>query len=413
MREKVNLFLDKFIEVKWATISKQHFVNLNYQFTKIGDMFTADINDLPKRSAAKVNYQCDNCLKVKKAEYGKLIKNKTYVNEGKHFCRNCIIRHIRGKSHQQFVQEVFERVGNEYSVLGEYIGTNKPIEMKHNVCGYIWTLQPANFISNSRGRNGTRCPKCAGMLKPTIEEFKERVRSEVGDEYTVLSDVYINTMTPVKIAHNLCGHSYLVTPDNFLIGGKRCPKCAGLLRLDTEGFKHKVFNIVGDEYTVVGEYLNSQTKIEFRHNSEWCSYSKFTMIPNNFTTHGQRCPACFESKGEQGVRKYLEDKELMFKKQFIFEDLVSDLGNPLRFDFAVLDNKAYLICLIEYDGEFHYRKVFDLDTDERLELQKKHDKMKDEYCNKKSNNLIRIPYWELDNIETILEKELNKLTYIN
>src|SRR5690554_7766054 len=40
-----------------------------------------------------------------------------------------------------------------------------------------------------------------------------------------------------------------------------------------------------------------------------------------------------------------------------FPDLVSDFGNPLRFDFAVFeDNKKTKIkMLIEYDGQQHFR----------------------------------------------------------
>ena len=43
------------------------------------------------------------------------------------------------------------------------------------------------------------------------------------------------------------------------------------------------------------------------------------------------------------------------------------------------------------------------DEDEYKTL-KIHDKRKDEYAKKHGWKLIRIPYWEFDNIENILEK---------
>lgn len=39
---------------------------------------------------------------------------------------------------------------------------------------------------------------------------------------------------------------------------------------------------------------------------------------------------------------------------------------------------------------------------------KKHDKIKNIYCLKNNIRLLRIPYWEFDNIEAILEEALFK-----
>ena len=71
---------------------------------------------------------------------------------------------------------------------------------------------------------------------------------------------------------------------------------------------------------------------------------------------------------------------------------------PLRFDFAIFDNDK-ISHLIEYDGEFHFRKLYESHDFER---QKLHDKLKNEYCVKNNIPLIRIPYWEKDNISEIL-----------
>ena len=40
------------------------------------------------------------------------------------------------------------------------------------------------------------------------------------------------------------------------------------------------------------------------------------------------------------------------------------------------------------------------------ELQRR-DKMKDDYCNAKGYLLLRIPYWEKDNIEEIVKEFIN------
>ena len=46
-----------------------------------------------------------------------------------------------------------------------------------------------------------------------------------------------------------------------------------------------------------------------------------------------------------------------------------------------------------------FKKIWDFLEDE-------YNKRKDEYAKKHGWKLIRIPYWEFDNIENILEKEI-------
>ena len=44
--------------------------------------------------------------------------------------------------------------------------------------------------------------------------------------------------------------------------------------------------------------------------------------------------------------------------------------------------------------------------DYKLKKQQEHDKIKDNYCKDKNINLLRIPYWEFNNIENILKDTL-------
>jgi hypothetical protein len=46
-------------------------------------------------------------------------------------------------------------------------------------------------------------------------------------------------------------------------------------------------------------------------------------------------------------------------------------------------------------------------SDEEFEYQQEHDKRKREYAEKHNIKLLEIWYWDFDNIETILKKELN------
>ena len=102
---------------------------------------------------------------------------------------------------------------------------------------------------------------------------------------------------------------------------------------------------------------------------------------------------CLISKGEEKIREILLKNNINFITQYSFSDLKSDLGYPLRFDFAIFKNNI-LSHLIEFQGCQHYEetsKFFDkgiLITDQK----------KREYCKQNNIKLIEIPYWRLEKI---------------
>ena len=113
---------------------------------------------------------------------------------------------------------------------------------------------------------------------------------------------------------------------------------------------------------------------------------------------------CIKSKGEQAVEKYLNEHNIIFETQKRFKDCVDK--KPLPFDFYLPD---YNLC-IEFDREQHYQPKFGMDG--FLQTQK-HDKIKNEYCNMHNIDLLRIPYWEGSNSESIIKnKKIRFLIYL-
>ena len=70
-------------------------------------------------------------------------------------------------------------------------------------------------------------------------------------------------------------------------------------------------DLVGDEYSVLGEYTNAITKIKVRHNT--CGY-EYNVRRNHFL-NGRRCPNCSESTGETKIRRFLEEKKYIFSER--------------------------------------------------------------------------------------------------
>jgi len=202
----------------------------------------------------------------------------------------------------EFEQRVYDAVGNEYTVLGKYIGANDYILMKHNTCGHEWKIKASSFINI-----GQRCPKCYANRK-THEEFIKEVYDAVEDEYTVLGK-YINAHENILMKHNKCGHEWKITPSSFISRGTRCPICAIKERRKThKKFVKEVYDAVGNKYTVLGEYISSSVHILMKHNT--CGH-EWEVRPNSFINLGSRCPKCINYDNRdvhlKSTEKYKKD----------------------------------------------------------------------------------------------------------
>lgn len=100
------------------------------------------------------------------------------------------------------------------------------------------------------------------------------------------------------------------------------------------------------------------------------------------------------------IKNFLESKNLKFIQQFKFSDC--KFKTELAFDFYLPD----INTIIEYDGEFHYNIIIDINTFVNGKIR---DTVKNIYCKNKNINIIRIPYWDFENIESILTNKLIKL----
>lgn len=112
------------------------------------------------------------------------------------------------------------------------------------------------------------------------------------------------------------------------------------------------------------------------------------------------------SRGEIKIKEILENSGLLFEQQYIFPDLTSTSGKPLRFDFAVFDEDGELDFLIEYNGEQHYTAVDAYGGGRKLAQQKHNDTQKLRYCSRHGYRLVIIPYYDYENVtlDYIFEK---------
>jgi len=340
-----------------------------------------------------------------------------------HRCPKCMdiqAKNKRRKTQEQFVNEVYNLVKEEYTVLGNYKSDSTKILIRHNCdrCkNYEYNVQPNSFLQ------GARCPKCNGGIVKTHESYIEEILPKIGNEYTILS-TYVNDATKLKIRHNseLCNfNEFEMKPSKFL-SGQRCPVCqhvkSGKPTKNLELFKKEVYDLVGKEYTIIdGKYINSHSKIKIKHNI--CN-NEYSVSAKNFL-RGRRCPFCNESKGEIKISDTLTTRNIIpiyqeqysklidkyiknyYIPQMKFDGLLG-LGNGLlSYDFYI----PKLNLLIEYQGEQHERYIPGFHkTYDDFEKQLEHDRRKKEYAKLHNINLLEIWYWDFDKIEKILDREL-------
>ena len=133
-------------------------------------------------------------------------------------------------------------------------------------------------------------------------------------------------------------------------------------------------------------------------------------VPNALLLNGHKASCgCICSVGEEVIKKILQDNNINFIQEYVFEDLRSKLERPYRFDFAVFQNNQ-LLYLIEFDGKQHFTgPQGNWKNTRTLEEIIEADNIKNEYCKKHNYVLKRIPYYQLNeiNIENIQSNKFN------
>lgn len=295
----------------------------------------------------------------------------------------------------EFDERINKLVGDEYTFLDLYQGTDTKIRCRHNKCGNTWKIKPSNFY------HGYRCPKCshgkAGLRRRyNTEWYKDQVNNLVGNEYSVLGD-YVKSSVKIKMRHNKCGYIWNITPNNFL-KGRRCPQCnkiknsKRLAKMDRErGLNNqqaiqniKEMSSLVQKIKIIGPYkgFHKPFKLQCKHcGLVWSP--RYDDIIYNKTS----CPACsIEPKGEMFVREYLNKNAIFYERQKTFKGLI--LHQHLSYDFYIPNNRI----LIEYQGGQHYFPVKWLGGVKRFRNQHKRDVMKYNYAQDHNYKLIYIPY---------------------
>lgn len=187
---------------------------------------------------------------------------------------------------------------------------------------------------------------------------------------------------------------------NAMQSGNGCKKCGiesrdNLRRLSWEEVKRRIESVNNNKLLNIDEYINNSTR-NLNILCGTCNKRTFTVSMNNYIRESKiRCEYCArsQSNNERIIQYYLEKYNYEYIYNYRFKNCRDK--RPLPFDFYL---PSYNLC-IEYDGEQHFKPIR---GKEHFKSTQFHDELKTNYCKLNNINLLRIPYWEHDNIERIL-----------
>ena len=289
----------------------------------------------------------------------------------------------------------------------EYINSKKPLDFKCK-CGKIFSVSYTGFKSQNR-RNCRECGIKRRKINTahTIEYVKDFIENISGSGCKLISTQYINNHTPLEIICK-CGNKFITDFSHFTSQNKRqCTECGNYMRnnstrLSKEYIKKYVeIDSKSDCKLIECDYRSASSLIKVK-----CSCGEyFETTFNEFKWNNRRrCTKCSMaiSKMEKDIINLLKINKIEYIHQYKFKGCFDK--RLLPFDFY-LPNKR--IC-IEADGRQHFEPVVFgnmtySDALENFEIVKMHDEIKNKFCEEHNITLIRIPYWERKNLNTILK----------
>lgn len=302
-------------------------------------------------------------------------------------------------THEIFIQKLNKIHQNFIECLTQYKGSDIKIQFKCNKCSYMWVTTPHSILG------GSGCPECGkNKSKNTkkwnlnFDDYVQRIPEVIKEKIEFLTYNYSGTTTRVNVKCKLCSYEWTTNFKNIK-SGYGCIVCGHVKNKSKTTKSHSQFEkeinlLYNKNIKLLTKYINYQTPIEFICNL--CNEIQIKNQAGGLLRRG--CQNCCISKGEQKIKKILEENNIEFKSQFQFNDF-----KKFKYDFALFKNNI-LEYLIEYDGQHHYKPIKYFGGLKRFKEQQKTDITKNKIAVEKGIKLIRIPYFKYNtlNIKDLL-----------
>lgn len=393
------------VEMKWNNLTKRYYINKGYVYTYNSDVFVINAEDIQHTSSIKINVKCDYCgveNYISAVDYYKNTKNDSL----KYSCKKCsgIKRNEyrdKSKYFNIFLNKCKECDCIPISTIDDYINAYSKLKFicpKHG-------LQEISYVSIYSGGWCDLCgfDSASKKLSLNTDEVIKRVESKNGNKLLNPEDYINHKASNLKILCGSCGNEFTTSLSSIENSDGACLKCANKKtgersRLSPKEVKYRIDSVNGNILLNPEEYKDNHTP-NLRIKCGECGDVFYTSLANYEYFQKIRCDKCSQkiSIPERKTMEFLEKNNIFYKYNYTFNDCKDK--RLLLFDFYL--EKYNLI--IEIDGEHHYHPKW---GEEQFKMIKYHDGIKNKYCEDNEIKLLRIPFWNFENLEEIISEEL-------
>lgn len=292
-------------------------------------------------------------------------------------CPKCVGKFMTTK---EFIEKANKIHKNKYAYTKfKYVDTNTRGIITCKIHGEFKQIPDVHLTNHG-------CPHCGGNMKMTKKHFIYKAKIKHNNKYTYEKFIFINNHIGGKITCPIHKIQFSQTPANHL-SGNGCSQCGLIKNIESKRHtleewikKAKIVHKNTYDYSkVIYTGIDSKVVIICKIHGEFKQTGYHHLI-------GCGCPKCRESKGEKFVDNWLKNNEFVFERQKKFKSC--KYKRLCSFDFYIPSMK----CLIEYDGQLHFKSVNWFGGNKTLKDTKKRDKIKTQWAKKNGYHLIRLNY---------------------
>ena len=152
--------------------------------------------------------------------------------------------------------------------------------------------------------------------------FLEKLKSNNPD--IIPLEKYIYSKTKIKFRCSKCNYEWKTKPE-VLFQGSGCPNCAGRPSIDINSFKERM-NAINPNFEIIGEYINAETKIEYR-----CKLCGFVGSARpNYLLKGRKCLNCLG-------RRNIDTK--------VFKERMAKINPNIEIKGEYVNTSTKILCL--------------------------------------------------------------------
>lgn len=200
----------------------------------------------------------------------------------------------RKLTHEEFLNRVLQNnkhyVNGNIEIVGQYVGSNKPIACHCNIHNSDWDFTP-NELYMGHGCRDCYIESLSKRFRYTHEEFIEKLLLK--NKYFANGDFelveqYICSDNKIKCKCKKCGHEWDAPPSN-LLKGYGCHQCriSNEQKFYQDEFLKQLKEVHNNKVIALDYYINMYTKIRFQ-----CDNGHIWFAEPHNVVRGHGCPYC-------------------------------------------------------------------------------------------------------------------------